>query len=672
MMPRQNMTLNDLNALFQQAATSFQEGRPAEAEAIAKRILSVNRNHADASFLLGIIAGGRGHFDLSASLISQAIQNNPRNPAYYFNLGLSLHSGGHPEQAVAAYEKAIKLKPRFLDAHHQLGVVLEGLGRLEEALASYDRVLKHQPRNTSLHKNRAIVLWKLGRQEQSLVVCERLTKLSPRDPGGYYNLGNALNGMGRLVDAATAFERAIKLKPDYAEAYSNFGMVLKDMCRLDEAEVVYRRAIELSPDNAIAHSNLLFLLGAREKLSPDQMLEEMRYWDKIHGREGRLHPLPARVVDVDTGRRLKIGYVSPDFRAHAVASFFEPILTAHDRTRFEIFCYATHEEHQSDATTERLRGTSEHWRFVADKNDSELARLVYQDGIDILVDLAGHTGGSRLKTFTYRPAPVQVTYLGYFAASGLEAMDYWISDEVAHPSDTLEPAVESIYRLPRCSLCYLPSVKAPPVAPCPNTNDHVVFCSVSDISKLTPEVIETWSEILKELPGSRLLLTTRALSEPKNRQLLLDRFMQCGVSADQLMTYSTLSHDEWLATYARVDIVLDPFPRTGCTTTSEALWMGVPVVTFAGERYVSRASATVLSAVGLKELIADSREVYISKAVSLARDPARRAELRTSLRESMARSPLRDGEGLTRAMESAYRSMWEKYTAGTNNETHRS
>ena len=276
----------------------------------------------------------------------------------------------------------------------------------------------------------------------------------------------------------------------------------------------------------------------------------------------------------------------------------------------------------SDATTERLRKISEHWRSAANKNDPELARLIFDDGIDILVDLAGHTGGGRLKAFSYRPAPVQVTYLGYFAATGLEAMDYWISDEVAHPPDTQEPTMESIYRLDRCSLCYLPSAEAPQVAPCPSTDDRVLFCCVSDISKLTPEVIETWSQILQELPGSRLLLTTRVLSERQNRQLISSQFAQFGISTEQLLMHSTGSAREWLENYARVDVILDPFPRTGCTTTAEALWMGVPVVTLAGHRYVERASATVLTAVGLEELIAHDRESYISKAISLARNPS--------------------------------------------------
>ncbi|HFD11209.1 MAG TPA: glycosyltransferase family 41 protein [Crenotrichaceae bacterium] len=647
--------------MFREANLHFQQGRLAEAEALIRRVLSHNPRHADASFLLGLIAGKCGHFDVSASLITQAIQFNPHNPAYYINLGLSLYNGGQFEQAVAAYKQAIKIKPRFVDALYRLGEVLEEMGRFDDALSAYDRAIKFQPQNVSIHKSRAFLLWALGRGEESLKVCKRVTMLAPSDSGGHYNLGKALSGLGHLVDAAAAFEHAIKIKPDYAEAYSELGAVFKDMCRLDDAEKCNRRAIELMPTNTIAHSNLLFLLSARLKISPDEMLKELRHWDDVHGREGRQHRLPLRVDDTTPGRRLKIGYVSPDFRVHAVSSFFEPVLQAHDKRRFEIFCYATHDETASDATTERLQKLSEHWHFVSRENDFELAQLIHNDGIDILVDMAGHTGGNSLKTFSYRPAPVQTAYLGYFASTGLDVMDYWISDEMAHPVDTDEPAVECIYRLPRCSLCYLPSDKAPPVSPCPSTTDQVTFCSVSDISKLTPEVIETWSQILHVLPGSQLLMTTKSLSEPENRQMMAARFEDYDITGDQLRMHSTLSHKEWLANYAQVDIILDPFPRTGTTTTAEALWMGVPVVTLAGKRYVSRASATVIHAVGLDELIADSKESYINKAVSLAHDPELRARLRADQREMMAESPLRDGKSLAQSMESAYRAMWEAY-----------
>jgi len=413
----------------------------------------------------------------------------------------------------------------------------------------------------------------------------------------------------------------------------------------------------------MAHSNLLFLLAARAQIAPEELLKEQRRWDEVHGREGRMYQLPARAVIAGTGRRLKIGYVSPDLRTHAVSRFFEPLLAAHDRTRFEIFCYATHENQLSDTTTERLRELSEHWHFVADKTDLELARLIHDDGIDILVDLAGHTGDNRLKTFTYRPAPVQATYLGFFAASGLEAMDCWITDEVLHPPDTLEQTLESIYRLPRCSFCYNPPAEAPGVSPCPNKDDQVVFGSFHHLSKLGPELVATWSRLLHQLPGSRLFLMDKSLGDIRTRQRLVEQFAQNGVCIDQLSINSSLPYREYLATYSQIDIVLDSFPRTGGTTTAEALWMGVPVVTLAGWGYAGRISASKLTALGLEDLIAHSREEYIDKAASLASDPDRRVALRAKLREIMAESALCDGNGLARALEKAYLHMRQHFSS---------
>lgn len=657
------MQMNDQQALFNEAIASYQRGDLSAAEDLAKRILAINPRHADAIYLLGLIAGQCGRTEMSVSLFSQAIELNPRNHAYHINLGLMLFNVEQFERAVEAFKQAIKIKPRLVEGHHYLGDGLKEMGRLEDALKSYDRAIKLEPQNVSVHKSRAFLLWALGRGKESIEVCKRVTHLAPKDPGGHYNLGKALCNQGYLVDAVSAFERALKINPNYAEAYSELGGVYKDMCRLDDAEKCNRLAIELMPDNTIAHSNLLFLLSSRLQLSAEEMLEEFKHWDEVHGMEGRLHRFPAKDRLSVENRRLRIGYVSPDFRRHAVSSFFEPILEAHNTDQFEIYCYATHEETMSDEITGRLKELAEHWRFAGRKSDAELAEQIHNDGIDVLIDLAGHTGGGSLKTFSYRPAPVQVTYMGYFASTGLEAMDYWISDDMAHPSDTDEPSTEHIYRLPRCSLCYLPSEKAPPVSLCPNTTEQVMFCSVSDIAKLTPDVIKTWSQILRELPESQLLLTTKALSEQSNRKMMTERFAECGILDKQLIMQSTLSHEEWLSNFAQVDIILDPFPRTGTTTTAEATWMGVPVVTLAGNRYVSRASATVLNAVGLDELIADSVESYIDKAVSLARDPERRKKLRDNQRETMAKSPLRDGKGLAQAMETAYLDMWQKYSS---------
>jgi predicted O-linked N-acetylglucosamine transferase (SPINDLY family) len=360
-----------------------------------------------------------------------------------------------------------------------------------------------------------------------------------------------------------------------------------------------------------------------------------------------------------------LGYVSSDLRAHAVACFFEPLVTAHDSTKFEIFCYDTNVR-QTDVITERLRGAVEHWRSVGGKSDEELAKIIHEDEIDVLVDLSGHTAGNRLKAFTYRPALVQATYLGFFAATGLESMDYWITDEVLHPQDTPEKTVERIYRLHRCWVSYKPPAEAPMVAPCPSTDDKVILGSFSNLSKLTDEVIDTWSKLLRELPGSHLLVMAKPLGNPKTRQLFVERFEQRGILADRLLIHKGAPTKEYLATYAKVDIVLDPFPRTGGTTTAEALWMGVPVVTLAGPCYAGRLSASKLVAVGLDDLITSSREDYIKKVVSLAHDPDRRAELRVNLRDTMARSPLCDGEGLARTMETAYETMWHRAFSDDN------
>jgi predicted O-linked N-acetylglucosamine transferase (SPINDLY family) len=391
------------------------------------------------------------------------------------------------------------------------------------------------------------------------------------------------------------------------------------------------------------------------------MLEEQRAWDRVQGRAGRLHRCAVRVRENHPERRLRIGYVSPDLHRHPVSYFFEPLLAAHDKTRFDVFCYANHPSCYSDDVTQRLQSLSGHWRSVLGRSDQELARIIHDDGIDILVDLAGHTYGNRLRAFTYRPAPVQATYLGFFAATGLEAMDYWVSDEVLHPLDTQEQAVEQIYRLPRCWVCYLPPAGAPDVSPPPSRDVQVTFGSFNNLTKLSPEVIETWSQLLRQLEGSQLLVMDKPLGEIGTRQRLLEQFGGHGITADRLTLRSGAPFEQYLATYAEVDIALDPFPRTGGTTTAEALWMGVPVITLAGQRYVERISTSKLTAVGLQDLVASSREEYIRIALLLARNPSRRAELRGNLRDRMAKSPLCDAAGLANAMESAYESMWQRF-----------
>ncbi len=686
-----------INTRLGQAITNLQHGRLTEAEAVFQKILKLNPTHADAKHLLGVIAIQRGQHDLAIRLIAQAIQHNPNAAMYHNNYCYALHTEGRLDEALCACERAIQLTPNFPEAHFNCGNVLRDSGRLEAALAAYDKALQLRPQyidalwakgasllaagrgieaedsfrrvialdpsHARAYNNLAVVLVNTGRPEEAMVACDRAIQLVPDYAHAHNCRGDALKKLRRLDEALEACEKAISLMPKHADAHYNRGNILLETGCVEEAEASYSRALELKPNDKHLHSNILFTLAARAKLPFDKMLEALRQWDNMHGQEGRLHPLPKRLTSDKSGHRLRIGYVSPHLRTHVVSFFFEPLLSAHDRTHFEIFCYASFLEAQSDATTQRMRETAEHWRFVGDKNDAELAKLIHEDGIDILVDLTGHTAGNRLKAFTYKPAPVQVTYLGFFAPTGLATMDYWITDEVLHPLNTLEQSTEIIYRLPRCWVCYQPPELAPDVSPRNTSDKPIVFGSFSNLSKLTTEVIKTWSQILHKLPESFLLVMARPLGETKIQSLLAEKFASHGITQNRLILRKGVPYKEYYATYAEVDIVLDTFPRTGGTTTAQALWMGVPVITLAGKRYVERISASKLAAIGLEDLITYSQEEYIEKALSLAHDSSRRADLRENLRRRMAQSPLCNGEDLARTMETAYLSMWERFVS---------
>lgn len=643
-------------------AVLMELNRPKEALAAYNRAVRINPRSIEAHNNRGAVLSELGLPNEALAAYEQAIQLDPESADAHYNCGILLRIMGFPDKAISAYDRAIQINPAYIRAYINRSNLLKETGRFNEALEDCARAIEIAPRAADIHYNRGNLLRDLGRQEEALAAYDQAVRLSPGHAQAHGSRGFILWELWRLYEALEAFKQSIALDNRSAEAHAGLANVLWELCYTDEAEHSYRRALKLKPDYHEGHSNLLFLLAATAKLDPDKLLAEQKSWDRIHGEEGRKRSLAARkTARGSTEGRLRVGYVSPDFRKHAVSYFFEPLLAAHDRSRFEIFCYASHPRQCSDSTTDRLRNLSERWRFVSDRDDEGLARLIHEDGIDVLVDLAGHTANNRLKTFTYRPAPVQATYLGFIGASGLANMDYWITDETLHPPDTPEQSVENIYRLHRCSFCYQPPAEAPAVSPRPIDNDAVVFGSFCNLSKLTPELIETWSQLLHKLPKSRLLLMSKPLSELKTRQLVFDRFTPHNINLDRIFLQKIAPLEEYFTNYAKVDIVLDSFPRTGGTTTAEALWMGIPVITLAGQRYAERISASKLTAVGLKELITYSREEYIEKALLLAHKPEWRAQLRANLRQNMAQSQLCDGESLARALEQAYLSMTENF-----------
>jgi len=542
-------------------------------------------------------------------------------------------------------------------------------GNLQQAETLYRKILAKHPDHPNTLYLLGTLAHQVGHHQSAIKLIKKAIIINSDDPNFYYNLGLVYVALNRPHDAIQNISMALQLKPDYVEAYNNLALIQQIQGNYEAAQKNYQLALQIKPDYLDARDNLLFLLSYHVLCSPRIMLKESQHWDRIHGRVGKTkfftHSIsgnPGKFPLAPSGvhKRLRIGYVSPDFWRHAVSYFLEPILAEHDRTQVEVFCYA--EVTRPDDVTQRFQALADHWRSTVGLSDEALARLIYEDHIDILIDLAGHTANNRLKAFTYKPAPVQATYLGYFATTGLATMDYWITDETLHPQDTVELATESLFRLPRCCLAYQPLKAAPEIMP--RSGKNVTFGSFNVLSKISPAAFALWSEILRATPEAQLMLKTKQLGDPVTRKFIQQQFANHGIGAERLILLSyTPSPQEHLATYGRVDIALDTIPRTGGSTTAEALWMGVPVISLAGERFIERLSASMLNAVGLDELIADSYEEYLAKAVALAADPQQLAQLRASLRERMAASPLCNAQGLAQTLESAYRNMWQQYLA---------
>jgi predicted O-linked N-acetylglucosamine transferase (SPINDLY family) len=459
--------------------------------------------------------------------------------------------------------------------------------------------------------------------------------------------------------AMTCYDTALRLQPNFMMARLNKGNVLAALGLRGDAIASYQQALRLKPDYDVPHSNILFCLNETET-DPEVVFREHQAWNVQHALH--LASTHAFANTIDTDRRLRIGYVSPDFRRHSVAYFFEPLLAHHDTTRFETICYS--DVSHPDAVTQRLEALACRWQPVHNLNHEQLAEKIRADGIDILIDLAGHTSNNRLLVFARKPAPVQVTYLGYPNTTGLTAIDYRLTDNLADPPGTTDQwHTETLVRLPHGFLCYQPSDNTPPVMPLPSASSgKITFGSFNAQRKVTDKVIALWARILNAVPGSRLMLHNKALSDTRNCELLASQFAEQGIAREKLEMLGWLpSAADHLALYRQIDIALDTFPYNGTTTTCEALWMGLPVITLAGHTHPGRVGASLLTQIGLTDFIATNHDDYAAMAVQWAGETENLARLRSNLREQMSASPLCDAASFAQQLESAYRSMWQQW-----------
>ncbi len=651
---------NNVVALHLLGVIAYQEGDARQATALIGKAIALRPDHADAHNNLGNALKDRGKLDEAVVAYRKALELNPDHAKAHNNLGSALTNQGKLEDAVAAYRKALELKPDYADAHNNLGNARRDQGKLEEAVAAYRKALELQPDYVPAHINLGNALTNQGELEEAVAAYRKALELKPDHADAHYNLGIALKEQGKLDEAVVAYRKALELKPDHAAAHNNLGNALKNQGKLDEAVVAYQRALELKPDHADAHSNLLSCMNYDTQTSQQEILAESRRWDEIHAvpsaADERRHP-----NNRNADRRLRVGYVSPDFREHSVSYFLDPVIAGHDRRSFEVFCYA--EVAKPDNKTARFRGLSDGWCSTVGMTDAAVAERIRADDIDILVDLAGHTANNRLLVFAERPAPVQVTWLGYPNTTGLSAMDYRLTDAIADPEGEADALhTEILVCLPNGFLCYAPVADAPEIGGTPAlTTGHVTFGSFNNLAKVTPEVVETWARVLHRIPKSRLVIKSWPLADEEPRKRYLEMFGAHGIDAGRVELCSWIaSKSGHLGAYNRVDVGLDPFPYNGTTTTCEALWMGVPVITLRGDRHSGRVGASILTRVNLAGCMAETKAVYVEKAVALANDLDRLSEFREGLRNRMRESPLCDSDAFTRDVEAAYREMWRR------------
>ena len=560
--------------------------------------------------------------------------------------------------------KAIRLR-RSDPATRQDSADVDALtdrGELDAAIRAGRKAVRAAKDAPEAKFSLARALYRAGEYGEALEVLQSIVPERANAARLDHEIGASLAGLGRTDEAIARFREAIAKRPDFALAHNSLGAELLSQGDLDGAIAGFRKALALHPDFAPrVHSNLLLTMNYPAATTQKQIYEESLQFDARHARKFARAARPlANARDPD--RILRVGYVSPDFREHSVAFFTRELIGAHDREKVDVYCYA--DVKRPDAVTRLFERQADHWLSVTGMTDEDLARRIREDGIDILVDLAGHTSDNRLLVFARKPAPVQVTWLGYPNTTGMRAMGYRLTDAVADPpgeSDRLHS--EKLVRLAHGFLCYQPDERSPDVSPLPCLrNGHVTFGTFNTTRKVTAEVVAVWAQILQAIPGARLLIKSATLDDGKTKAGLLQMFAAQGIGQDRLDLLGYVADEQkHLKLYSGIDIGLDPFPYNGTTTTCDALWMGVPVIVLHGNRHAGRVGASILNQVGLPELVARDREEYVALACSLAADAEKLATLRSSLRSRMRQSPLMDLRLFTATLEQAYRDLWKEW-----------
>lgn len=679
---------------FDQAVARYQAGDRAAAKAEAQGILARAPKNADAFNLLAVIAQDEGMQAEAEAFARKAVKVAPDNPLYLNTLGNGLLAQGRSAEAVEALKLAHAAAPDQADILFNLGNAQRQAGMYDAATQSFRRTTELRPGHIGAYNNLALMLKSIGDPESAATVLIEAVGYAPKSAELRFNLGNALHAAGRLGAAEAAYRKAIELSPRHAEAYVNLGVVLEEGGLKDKAEAAFRQAIAINPNLAPAYVGLADLVddGSMDAvahrravlaLKPDlaairsSLLMCMHYAPYVtrqdlflaHREFGLLHKNPAAPVfnpkhDLSPSKRLKIGFVSGDFRFHAMLFFALPLIEARDKSAFEVFCYST--TAKIDPYTPDFRAAADQWRDVRALSTDDLAQLIVHDGIDILIDLSGHAPHNRLPVFAAKPAPLQVAWGDYVDTRGLDTIDVLLGDAIHTPESEDALFTERLVRFAPDYVCYRPPGYAPPVAEAPClAKGYATFGTFSEVTKIGPASVLQWAAVLKAVPGSKFLLNGYLLADAARQGRIVSAFMDQGILVDRLVFKNGGLHADFLAQYAEVDVIIDTAPYSGGLTTCEALLMGVPVLTVAGDRFCSRHATAHLTNGGYPEGVASSTSDLVAKAKALAADSKGLSTLRHKLRSVFQASRVCDVNAFAADFYGALRKEWKALSKRT-------
>ncbi len=606
----------------------------------------------------------QGRVQEAIDILETVASRKPDFAPALFTLAQALWMQGSLESAAARLRAALALEPKLAEGHNNLGILYDTLGRSEAAVESFAKALAIKPDFALAHSNLGNALRMQGKPAAAIASLRRAIAIDPARAEFRANLANLQSEEGDLDAAVASFRSALSLRPGYAAARQGLAAAQLAQGDTDAAIASFREVLALGPEQTDAHSGLLFSMNIDPRVSPaERLAEARRYGSAVAARARPFERWAFDVADASIGRSapLRVGIVSGDLRAHPVGFFIESVLAQVDPSRLEFLAYSTLP--QEDALTARIKPRFAAWTRIAGLDDEAAAARIRADGVHVLIDMAGHTADNSLPLFAWKPAPVQATWLGYFGTTGVAAIDYLLADPVSVPRSRQDQFTEALWRLPDGRFCFTPPADAAqyPVAPLPalRGGGFTFGCFQAGL-KLNDAVLAAWGRILRALPGARLRIQNAAMGYVGARSALLERLARAGIAADRVALFGRMPREEYLRAHADVDIILDTFPYTGATTTCEALWMGVPTLTLAGDTLASRQGASLLASTGLDDWIAADEDDYVARAIALASAQERLARLRADLRERALASPLFDAERFARNLERALLGMWQR------------